>query len=45
MSNRFPLSHGRFQFSEVTGEIPVGQLALDTPEKEMFHDGTESCSQ
>jgi hypothetical protein len=41
MSNRFPLSHGRFQFSEATGEIPVGQLALDTPEKEMFHDGTE----
>jgi hypothetical protein len=41
MSNRLPLSHGGLQFGEVTGEIPEGQLASDTPEKEMFHDGTE----
>src|SRR5512135_1746627 len=28
----------RLHFGEATGEIPVGQFASDTREKEMFHD-------
>src|SRR5512135_1470000 len=28
----------RLQFGDATGEIPVGQFASDTREKEMFHD-------